>query len=62
MINRRALLATLFSLSCVALAPSLALAKDFTSGRISVQTSGAGSDVILIPGLGSSPRVWAEMI
>lgn len=62
MFNRRLLLATLFSMSCAALAPSLVYAKDFTSGRISVKTSGVGSDVILIPGLGSSPRVWAELI
>jgi pimeloyl-ACP methyl ester carboxylesterase len=62
MFNRRLLLATFFSLGGVALLPSLAFAKDFKSERISVQSSGAGSDVILIPGLGSSPRVWAEMI
>ncbi len=34
----------------------------FSSERISVKTQGAGGDVILIPGLNSSPRVWAEMI
>lgn len=62
MLTRRFLLATLYSLSCVVLVPSLASAKDFKSDRISVQSSGAGSDVILIPGLGSSPRVWAELI
>lgn len=62
MFNRRLLLATLFSLSCTALAPVCVFAKDFKSERISIQSSGTGSDVILIPGLGSSPRVWAEMI
>ncbi len=62
MFNRRLLLATLFSLSCAALAPACAFAKDFKSERISVQSHGNGSDVVLIPGLGSSPRVWAELI
>jgi pimeloyl-ACP methyl ester carboxylesterase len=38
------------------------IAADFSSGRISVTTVGQGDDVILIPGLGSSPRVWREMI
>lgn len=62
MINRRLLLTTLFSISCAALAPSLVFAKDFSSARISVRSVGAGSDVILIPGLGSSPRVWSEVV
>jgi pimeloyl-ACP methyl ester carboxylesterase len=62
MFTRRLLLATLFSFSCAVFAPALAFAKDFSSARISVRTSGTGSDVILIPGLGSSPRVWAEMV
>lgn len=62
MFSRRLLLAILFSLSCAVLVPVGAFAKDFRSERISVQISGSGSDVILIPGLGSSPRVWAEMI
>lgn len=30
----------------------------FKSERISVETRGSGPDVILIPGLGSSPEVW----
>jgi pimeloyl-ACP methyl ester carboxylesterase len=34
---------------------------DFTSDRISVKTVGAGKDVVLIPGLTSSPRVWTEL-
>lgn len=62
MFIRRLLLATLFSLSAAALLPSLVFAKDFISERISVRSVGSGSDVILIPGLGSSPRVWAEML
>lgn len=39
-----------------------AIAADFQSSRISVRTEGSGSDVVLIPGLSSSPRVWTEMI
>lgn len=62
MITRRTLLAGLFALSWSVLNPLAALADNFTSDRISVKTEGAGSDVILIPGLNSSPRVWAEMI
>jgi hypothetical protein len=30
----------------------------FTSDRISVEVHGQGPDVVLIPGLNSSPRVW----
>lgn len=33
-------------------------AQAFTSDRITVETRGAGRDVVLIPGLGSSPAVW----
>ena len=62
MFNRRLVLSTLFSIGCAALLPSLVFAKDFSSARISVRSAGSGSDVILIPGLGSSPRVWAEMV
>ena len=62
MFTRRLMLTTLFSIGCAALLPSLVFAKDFASKRISVRTIGSGSDVILIPGLASSPRVWAEMV
>ena len=34
----------------------------FASDRIVVTTQGSGPDVILIPGLGSSPRVWADTV
>jgi pimeloyl-ACP methyl ester carboxylesterase len=34
----------------------------FTSDRISVEVHGAGRDVVLIPGLSSSPRVWDATI
>jgi pimeloyl-ACP methyl ester carboxylesterase len=37
-------------------------AAPFESARITVRTEGAGPDVVLIPGLNSSPRVWAEMV
>lgn len=57
--TRRIFLAFLFALAAGALAP--AFGAEFSSGRISVRTVGEGSDVILIPGLGSSPRVWREL-
>jgi pimeloyl-ACP methyl ester carboxylesterase len=61
MVTRRTLLASLFTLACAALAPAHAWSADFTSDRISVKTVGAGKDVVLIPGLTSSPRVWTEL-
>jgi len=39
--------------------PAPAQAQDFTPTRFSVEVRGAGPDVILIPGLGSSRDVWA---
>lgn len=39
-----------------------AWAASFTSERITVRTEGNGPDVILIPGLSSSPRVWAGAV
>jgi pimeloyl-ACP methyl ester carboxylesterase len=56
-LTRRVFLASLIA---VALVP--AGAAEFRSERISVTTEGAGNDVILIHGLGSSPRVWREMV
>lgn len=61
MMNRRGLFATLAMLLTAALLPTPATAKDFASDRIAVTVEGKGADVILIPGLSSSPRVWAEM-
>ncbi len=58
--TRRILLASLVAAAAGTLAP--AFAADFTSDRISVTTEGEGKDVILIHGLGSSPRVWREMV
>lgn len=60
--DRRNLLAALLILACAALSPAAVLANGFVSDRITVRTMGEGSDVILIPGLSSSPRVWTEMV
>ncbi|MFZ6712510.1 alpha/beta fold hydrolase [Undibacterium sp. TC9W] len=59
---RRHLLKTILALSCAALSPVAAWAAAFSSDRISVRVEGEGSDVILVPGLSSSPKVWAEMV
>lgn len=61
MTNRRGLFAMLTMLLTAALLPTPATAKGFASDRIVVTVEGQGKDVILIPGLSSSPRVWAEM-
>lgn len=64
MIHRRNLIAMLLAL--LTLMPGAAMAKAFASDRITVTSEGKGAakgkDVILIPGLSSSPRVWKEMI
>jgi pimeloyl-ACP methyl ester carboxylesterase len=39
-----------------------ALAAPFASDRISVRSEGLGPDVVLIPGLNSSPRAWASTV
>ncbi|MBI1773177.1 MAG: alpha/beta hydrolase, partial [Burkholderiales bacterium] len=62
MILRRRLLNTVLALSCAALSPVAAWAAAFSSDRISVKTEGEGRDVVLVPGLSSSPRVWAELV
>lgn len=62
MIHRRGLFAFLAMLLSAPLLPAPAAAKDFASTRITVTVEGKGKDVILIPGLSSSPRVWKEMI
>lgn len=59
-LTRRTFLASAFAIATAALVP--AFAANFSSDRISVKAEGQGSDVILIPGLNSSPRVWREMI
>ena len=57
---RRVSLACSFVVGAAALSP--ACAADFTSERITVNAEGTGKDVILIPGMGSSPRVWRELV
>jgi pimeloyl-ACP methyl ester carboxylesterase len=42
--------------------PVGALATPFASDRITVRTEGSGPDVVLIPGLNSSPRTWASTV
>ncbi len=59
-LSRRLFLASMLAVACAALVP--ARAAEFTSERIAVSTEGEGKDVILIPGLGSSPRVWRELV
>jgi pimeloyl-ACP methyl ester carboxylesterase len=65
-----ALLSRRFTLKAAAAVAALALlgasagafAAPFESARITVRTEGAGPDVVLIPGLNSSPRAWAETV
>ena len=42
--------------------PIAAGAAPFASNRITVQTEGTGPDVVLIPGLNSSPRAWTTTV
>jgi pimeloyl-ACP methyl ester carboxylesterase len=42
--------------------PASTGAAPFASDRISVRTEGSGPDVILVPGLNSSPRVWESTV
>jgi len=41
---------------------SSAWAAGFSSDRIHVQVVGEGRDIILVPGLGSSPEVWSNLV
>ena len=59
-VSRRAFVATLFALAGAAWLP--ASGAEFASERVSITTQGEGRDVVLVPGLGSSPRVWREML
>jgi pimeloyl-ACP methyl ester carboxylesterase len=45
-----------------AAAPAIAATTAFASDRISVEVVGSGPDVILIPGLSSSPEVWRSTV
>lgn len=61
--TRRGLLATISIAAFTAFLPlSGALAAPFESNRITVRTEGSGPDVVLIPGLNSSPRAWASTV
>ena len=57
---RRSILACLLALGASAFAP--VFGADFSSERIIVTAEGEGSDVILIPGLACSTRVWRELV
>ena len=59
MIRFLALLLLPLAAACATTAPP---APAFTSDRISVETQGAGPDVVLIPGLSSHPDVWASTV
>jgi len=59
--SRRALLAGAVA-ALAALPLSCATAADFSSERITVRSEGSGPDVILIPGLNSSPRAWSSTV
>ncbi|MFC0250413.1 alpha/beta fold hydrolase [Massilia consociata] len=59
--SRRAILAAAAALAAL-LPLHGAFAAPFESGRISVRTEGEGPDVVLIPGLNSSPRAWASTV
>jgi pimeloyl-ACP methyl ester carboxylesterase len=56
------LLAPLAAASAAATTAQTASASAFASDRISVEVHGTGPDVVLIPGLSSSPRVWDSTI
>lgn len=59
--SRRTFVAlALAATACLPLAH--AAAAPFASDRITVRTEGTGPDVILIPGLNSSPRAWATTV
>lgn len=57
---RQVVQACVFAVGVVALMP--VHAAQFTSERVRISTEGTGKDVVLIPGMGSSPRVWREMV
>lgn len=61
LLSRRSVLAAAASLA-VLLPVSSAFAAPFESNRITVISVGAGPDVVLIPGLNSSPRAWATTV
>ncbi len=48
----------LLALVLLAIAAPAVAQQPFASERISVEVTGTGPDVVLVPGLSSSPRVW----
>lgn len=60
-ISRRRFLAAAAALA-VALPMADALAAPFASDRITVRIEGTGPDVVLIPGVNSTPRTWATTV
>lgn len=59
-LSRRTWCTALMAVSCL---PCMtASAAPFASTRITVQTVGTGPDVVLIPGLNSTPRSWATTV
>jgi pimeloyl-ACP methyl ester carboxylesterase len=59
--SRRRFLSTTL-LAMLALPLAHAWAAPFASDRITVRVEGSGPDVILIPGMNSSPRTWASTV
>jgi hypothetical protein len=56
----RLFLALLLLPLAAACATTAAPPPPFASDRIGVEVHGSGPDVVLIPGLSSSPRVWGR--
>ncbi len=61
LISRRTVMAGAVAL-LTALSANSVFAAPFVSERISVSTQGSGPDVVLIPGLNSSPRAWSSTV
>jgi pimeloyl-ACP methyl ester carboxylesterase len=60
LLSRRTLLAAVVAAALLPLTD--AFSAPFESNRITVTTQGAGPDVVLIPGLNSSPRAWTTTV
>lgn len=56
------MIARLLAFLLIAFAAAPATAQRFASDRISVEVRGTGPDVVLIPGLSSSPGVWESTV